>query len=267
MKQDSTELLMCSPEHYGIHYVINPWMKLSRPSDPQRSLAQWTALHEILERLAGTVHVIAPASGLPDMVFTANAGLPVGERFFLSRFRHEQRQHESPHFRKWFEARGFDIVEFPEDVYFEGAGDALFLGPTLFAGYRYRSDIRAHTLIAEQQGIQVLSLELADRRFYHLDTCFAPLNGESALYYPKAFDPYARQVIEANVEDAIAVPAEEALRFVCNAVVIGRNVVIHQDCPRTCKELTARGFGVHETDLSEFIKAGGSAKCLTLQIR
>jgi N-dimethylarginine dimethylaminohydrolase len=267
MQQNRPEFLMCSPEHYGIRYVINPWMKLSRPSDPERSCTQWNALHEILQELAGTIHVIAPASGLPDMVFTANAGLPLGGRLFLSRFRHEQRQPESRHFRRWFEAQGFDMVEFPGDVYFEGAGDALFLGSTLFAGYRYRSDIRAHTLIAERQGIQVLSLELADRRFYHLDTCFAPLNSESALYYPKAFDPYARQVIEANVEDPIAVPAEEALRFVCNAVVIGRDVVIHRDCPRTRKALDARGFTVHETDLSEFIKAGGSAKCLTLQIR
>lgn len=260
------EVLMCPPDHYSIRYVINPWMKLSRQSDPDRARGQWDRLFEMLSGMVSKIHVIPAAAGLPDMVFTANAGLPVGKTFFVSRFRYRQRRPESARFGEWFRQKGFEIVEFPAGIFFEGAGDALFLGETLFAAYRFRSEPRAHTVIAARLGIQVLSLELTDRRFYHLDTCFAPLNSQSALYFPPAFDRYARKVIEANVPDPIAVPAKEALGFVCNAVVVGRDVVVHRGCPRTGTLLEDRGFRVHETDLSEFIKAGGSAKCLTLQI-
>ncbi len=267
MRGIDAELLMCPPEHYGIRYVINPWMKLTRPSDPRAASAQWRSLYGILQGIAGKIHLIRGAADLPDMVFTANAGLIAGHRVFMSRFRYRERQGETKFFRRWFKEQGFETEELPEGVFFEGAGDALFLGASLFAGYRFRSDIRSHTWIGEILEIPVLSLELADKRFYHLDTCFAPLDAGSALYYPGAFDSYGRKVIEENVAEPIAVPREEALRFVCNAVVIGRDVVIHHQCPRTARRLSARGFRVHETDLSEFIKAGGSAKCLTLQIR
>jgi N-dimethylarginine dimethylaminohydrolase len=232
------EILMCSPEHYGIKYVINPWMKLSRPSDPEVSCDQWRNLHAILKTLVEKIHLIRPVPGLPDMVFTANAGLPVGNRVFLSRFRYKQRKPETEHFRRWFMEEGFETFELPDGLFFEGAGDALFLGDSLFAGYRFRSDIESHTYISGKLGIPVLSLELSDKRFYHLDTCFAPLDKNSALYFPEAFDDYGRRVIEQNVPD----PAQ------------------------TARLLETRGFRVHETDLSEFIKAGGSAKCLTLQL-
>lgn len=267
MKKKGPELLMCSPEHYSIRYEINPWMKISRQIDPEKADHQWNSLYDILNGLVHKIHLMKPVSELPDMVFTANAGLPVKRRFFLSRFRYRQRSSEAEHFKKWFKERKFQVVELPQGIFFEGAGDALFLGNTLFAGYRYRSDIRAHSFIAETLGIQVLSLELVDKRFYHLDTCFAPLNRESALYFPGAFDRYAQKVIQENIPDPIRIPSREALRFVCNAVVIGRNVVIHAGCPRTGTMLADRGFKVHETDLSEYIKAGGSAKCLTLQIK
>jgi N-dimethylarginine dimethylaminohydrolase len=266
MKRRTPSFLMCAPEYYAIRYSINPWMKLTRQSDALKSGAQWKELEEILLRLGASIERLLPAPGLPDMVFTANGGLPVGKQVYLTRFRYKERQGETKYFRAWFKQKEYEVIEFPEDVFFEGAGDALFFGGTLFAGYRFRSDIRAHTLIAENSGLPVLSLELVDKRFYHLDTCFAPLDGTSALYYPPAFDRYARKVIEENVPDPIAVPAEEALRFVCNAVVVDKNIVMHHGSPRTAALLAERGFRVYETDLSEFLKAGGSAKCLTLQI-
>jgi len=260
------EFLVCAPEYYAIRYSINPWMKLTRQSHPARSRDQWNRLMRLLQELGASVVEVSPEPDLPDMVFTANAGLPLGRRVYLSRFRHEERRPESGYFRRWFENAGWEVMDLPEHLFFEGAGDALFLGGILFAGYRFRSDISAHTFIAETSGRPVLSLELTDRRFYHLDTCFAPLDEQRALYFPPAFDGYARRVIEANIPDPIAVPEEEALRFVCNAVVIGKDVVIHAGCPRTLRLLADRGFVVHETDLSEFLKAGGSAKCLTLRI-
>ena len=267
MKKNKSELLMCSPEHYAIRYVINPWMKMSRKTHPEKAFRQWKGLYEILSDRVSRIHVINPAAGLPDMVFTANAGLPFENKVILSRFRYKQRKPEAEHFKKWFQGHGFEVVDLPSGIFFEGAGDALFMGDQLFAGYRFRSHIRAHTFISKSLGIQVLSLELVDKRFYHLDTCFAPLNSDAAIYYPGAFDRYACRVIEENVPDPIPVPAKEALQFVCNAVVIGSDVILHGECPVTAKMLQDRGFRIHETDLSEYIKAGGSAKCLTLPIK
>src|SRR5262249_24184349 len=137
-------ILMCPPDYYGIEYEINPWMSRSRGSTPEAARRQWQGLVEILRSLGVTVEFVAPPPQLPDPVFTANAGLVCEKRFFSSRFRHEVRAGETPHFDAWFAAHGFTVEHLPEGMYFEGAGDALFCGKTLFAGYRIRSDVRGH---------------------------------------------------------------------------------------------------------------------------
>jgi len=114
--------------------------------------------------------------------------------------------------------------------------------------------------------VPVLSLELTDDRWYHLDTCLFPLTPETVVYYPGAFDPYACRVITNNFE-TIEVCEEEALRFACNAVVIEKKVVLPSGCPQLTWDLEARGYTVYSVDLSEFLKAGGAAKCLTLFLR
>src|SRR5262249_55481539 len=164
------------------------------------------------------IELMEPRPGLPDLVFTANAGLIHGQRFFSSLFRHEVRARESPHFEAWFAAHGFTVERMPAEMYFEGAGDALFCGAHLFAGYRIRSDVRGHQHLAQQIGKQVLPLELVNPRFYHLDTCFCPLSPDEALYHPEAFDGYGLKVLKSHVPKLLAVSAEEAHRFGCNAV-------------------------------------------------
>src|SRR5437870_4262343 len=168
-------ILMCPADYYGIEYEINPWMRRSRGSTPERARRQWNALYETLRGLGVTVELLAAQPGLPDLVFTANAGLVYGQRFFSSRFRHEVRARETPYFDAWFAAHGFTVEHLPGDTYFEGAGDALFCGRSLFAGYRIRSDVRGHQHLGGVLGVQVLPLELINSRFYHLDTCFCPL--------------------------------------------------------------------------------------------
>lgn len=257
---------MCPPDYYGIEYEINPWMDRRRQADRAAAVSQWKALRELLGEAGAVVSTIAPVPGLPDMVFTANAALVVGSLAVLSHFRHPQRQREEPHFADWLAAHGFEVCRLPEDVYFEGAGDALFCGDTLFAGYRIRSDARGHQLVAERIGYRVIPLELVDPYYYHLDTCFCPLDAHTAAYYPAAFDAYGQQVLREMVPELIEVSAEEARRFACNAVVVGRMVVTNVGCPRLHGVLAERGFVPRETPLDEFVKAGGSAKCLTLRL-
>ncbi|HUG90083.1 MAG TPA: arginine deiminase-related protein [Planctomycetaceae bacterium] len=257
---------MCPPDFYGIEYEINPWMSRGRQSDLERSREQWRALRELLESLGAALELMDPVAGLPDLVFTANAGLVFRERVFLSRFRHPARQGETPVDRMWFQKHGLETIDLPEDWHFEGAGDALFCGDTLFAGYLIRSDAGAMQWVAGETGCRVIPLQLVDPFFYHLDTCFCPLSATEAFYSPAAFDEYGRRALAAHIPTLIEVTADEAARFACNAVVIGRHVVTNTGCPRLAAELAARDYEPHATPLDEFIKAGGSAKCLTLRL-
>ena len=259
-------LLMCAPTSYALLYEINPWMRLTNAPDLPLARTQWQQLYRTLTEEIGAEVSLAPQSpDCPDMVFTANAGLVRGQYVMLSNFRHPQRQREEPHFRDWFESNGYKVCSPSIGCKFEGEGDALFAGGTLLAGYLKRSDICAHRWLGETLAVPVLSLELIDDRWYHLDTCLFPLTQDTLVYYPGAFDSYARVVIANNFE-TLEVTEDEALRFACNAVVIGSHVVLPAGCPKLTGMLEARGYRVHSVDLSEFMKAGGAAKCLTLYL-
>lgn len=266
MPYDAPTILMCPPDFYGIEYEINPWMSRSRDSDSEASRGQWRALHELLASLGANVELMEPAQGLPDLVFTANAGLVHRSRVYLSRFRHDARQGETALDQQWFEQNGFECVELPDGMDFEGAGDALFVGETLFGGYIIRSDASAMQWIGAEIGCRVIPLQLIDTRYYHLDTCFCPLGAATAIVHLPAFDEYAQTAIREHVESLIEVEEAEAQRFACNAVVIGTHVVLNTGCPQLEASLADRGFTTHSTPLDEFIKAGGSAKCLTLRL-
>ncbi len=257
---------MCPPDHYGIEYEINPWMNRRRQVDHQLAVAQWEALREILIQTGATISLVNPVLGLPDLVFTANAAIVFRRSALLARFRHAQRQGEQPHYRSWFEDAGWTVQELPEAYFFEGAGDALFCGDTLFAGYRMRSDAMGHQWIGKQLGCRVIPMELVDPYYYHLDTCFCPLSANQALYFPGAFDVYGRMVLQEIVDELITVSEAEARQFACNAVVVGKTVVTNAGCDKLHRDLADRGFTPIAAPLDEFVKAGGSAKCLTLRL-
>jgi len=262
--------LMCAPDHYDVDYVINPWMEGNiHKSSRDRAVEQWQKLHHVLKDHA-IVDLVKPQRGVPDMVFTANAGLVLGDTVVLSRFFHKERQGEEPYFKEWFESQGCTVHELPKDLPFEGAGDALLdrEGRWLWAGYGFRSELDSHPYLAKWLDIEVLSLRLMDERFYHLDTCFCPLNGGYLLYYPPAFDSYSNRVIEMRVapEKRIAIAEADAVNFACNAVNIDSVVVMNKASESLKKRLTDVGFQVIETPLTEFLKAGGAAKCLTLRV-
>src|SRR5206468_2843906 len=126
-----------------------------------------------------------------------------GRDAILARFRHRERQGETPYDEAWLAHHGFAVLHPPPGVYFEGAGDALFCGDTLFAGYRIRSDARGHQQIGAALGCRVIPLELVDPYYYHLDTCFCPLAPGRAIYFPPAFDEYGRKVLASLIDELI----------------------------------------------------------------
>lgn len=258
--------LMCPARHFGILYEINPWMHREVQADPDRSMAQWERARDTLRDAGAEIETIEPVDGLPDMVFTANAGVVSGSRFVPSRFRHPERGDEEPHYADWFRERGAEIVELPEGPSFEGAGDALPFDGRLLAGYRIRSDFDAHAALARALGVEVLSVELTDPRFYHLDLTFCPLDDRHALIVPEAWDEYGRDVVRSLVPEPIPLTPDEALDFSANAVVVGHRVILPACSPRLGRELERLGFEVAVCAVDEFLKAGGGVRCLTLAL-
>lgn len=262
--------LMCPPTLYDVSYVINPWMAGNIHRCCQRqAMQQWERLYVVMSRLS-QVELLEPQRGSPDMVFTANAGLVRQGVVALSRFLHPERQGEEPHFRRWFDDSGYSVLEFPPATSFEGEGDALFEwdGSRLWAGFGIRTRETSHHYLRQTWGSELLSLHLVDSRFYHLDTCFAPLFGGYVMYFPAAFDSGSRAKIEASYPNEKRIPIAEAdaLRFACNAVNIGRVVIVNEISDDLSKRLESCGFVVLQLELSEFLKAGGAAKCLVLRL-
>jgi N-dimethylarginine dimethylaminohydrolase len=267
---DKTRILMCPPDFFEVDYVINPWMDGQTGSlDLALAREQWEGFRAELETCAEVV-LLEPRAGLPDLVFTANAGLVYGNCAVPSHFMPHERRPEEPFLKAWFEAQGFDVRLLPDDVAFEGAGDALIDrgGPWLWTGHGFRTELVAHDYLREWFDLEVVSIRLVDPRFYHIDTCLCPLEGGYLLYHPPAFDVPSRHEIERRVakEKLIPVSVENAGHFACNAVNVGDRVFMNRTGGRLVTALEERGFRVTQVGLSEFLKAGGSAKCLTLKL-
>jgi N-dimethylarginine dimethylaminohydrolase len=258
--------LMCPPRHFVVLYEINPWMNSEVTVDPDVAFTQWEGLVAALRGAGADVVTVVPHAEVPDMVFTANAGLVNGSRFVPAHFRHPQRRPETELFAAWFEAGGWDVDRLPADLDHEGAGDALPFDGVMLSGYRFRSDARAAGVISDKLGLPVRAIELVDERLYHIDLTFCPLDDRRALCAPQGWDDYGRRVVEALVPEPLWLEEAETMSFCANSVVVGRNVVMPNVPSRIGKQLEAWGFEVAECRVDEFLKAGGGCRCLTLAL-
>ena len=259
-------LLMCPPAHFDVSYAINPWMDVAVAIDRARAQRQWDGLVATLRAAGAQVETLAPQPGLPDLVFTANLGLVDGDTFIPARMRHAQRRGEPALAERWFAEHGYAIRHLGHDVVQEGAGDALAFGGTLVGGYRTRSSASSYVDLARIVDARILPVELVDPRFYHLDIVFCPLDSACALVALGKLDEESARLVRELVPDPIVLTDEEAEAFSANAVVVGRTVVMAACSPRLEDELRARGFDPVVVDVSEFIKAGGGPRCLTLAL-
>ncbi len=262
-------ILMCPPRHFGVLYEINPWMSQEVEVEPARAVEQWEGLAATLRAAGAEVVEMEAHAEVPDLVFTANAGLVNGAQFVPSHFRHAERQPETPVNTEWFSASGWRVDRLPDDIDHEGAGDALPFTPeggrpVLLSGYSFRSDARAATELATLLGCPVRPIQLVDPRLYHLDLTFCPLDGRRAIIAPSGWDAYGRRVVEALVPEPLVLTEEEALSFCANSVVVDGTVVMPTTPPRVGRQLEAWGFDVVESPVGEFLKAGGGCRCLTL---
>jgi N-dimethylarginine dimethylaminohydrolase len=259
-------ILMCRPEHFGIEYEINPWMHVAVEVDHERAVQQWEALHRLYLELGETIELIQSVAGLPDMVFTANAAVVWRRRAVLSRFHHAERAGEELHWRATLERLRFDVHEVSPALSFEGAGDALFVGDHLFLAWGFRTDLAAHAEVASILNVESTSLQLVDPRFYHLDTCFCPLDDNTALIAPVAFADESLELIRGRGLRLIEVPAEVAAGFACNGMPLQGRVISSTAVEALGPELTAIGLDPVALPMDEFMKSGGGVRCLSLPL-
>ena len=258
--------LMCAPAHFDVAYAINPWMDVAVGVDRERAQRQWDDLVATLRDAGAEIELLDPVDGLPDLVFTANLGLVDGDTFIPARMRHPERRPEPAHAEAWFGAQGFAIRRLGDGVVQEGAGDALPFGDALVGGHRTRSSASAYAELARLVAGRILPLELVDERLYHVDIAFCPLDARTALVAPAAFDADGLRVLCDLVPDPIMLTDAEARAFCANAVVVGRTIVMAACTPRLELELRERGLEPVVVDVSEFLKAGGGPRCLTLAL-
>jgi N-dimethylarginine dimethylaminohydrolase len=255
---------MTAPTFFAVEYAINPWMDTSTFVDTHVALNQWETLRQTYKELGHTVELVEPVAGLPDMVYAANGGLLVNGKAVVAQFAYPQRAGESAAYAEWMTRHGYKPAQTRHLN--EGQGDLLVVGSIVLGGYGFRTDRKAHDEIAAHVGMPVVSLELVDPRFYHLDTALAVLDDTTIAYYPPAFSDQARAALLELFPDAIEVSSADAHVLGLNAVSDGLNVVLPAAATGFAAQLRQAGFNPIGVDLSELLKGGGSVKCCTLEV-
>lgn len=258
-------VLMCRPEHFTVSYRINPWMHPEDPTDTFLALKQWTVLYDTYVDLGFTVQLINPLPGLPDMVYAANGGFVLDGIAYGARFHYPERQPEGPAYMEWFRSQGLDVRE-PQKTN-EGEGDFLLVGGTILAASGFRSDTSSHQEIADIYGREVVSLQLVNPSYYHLDTALAVIDSTTIAYLPSAFDEASLTILRQRYPDAIIATEEDAAILGLNSFSDGHNVVIAERATTFAKDLRDRGFNPIGVELSELLLGGGGVKCCTLELR
>jgi N-dimethylarginine dimethylaminohydrolase len=267
--------LFCPPTYFEIRDVKNPFMRGAEPVDAEKAQSQWEGVRRAFEEAGVVTEVIPAVPDLEDMVF-ANNQVFVGqsrknERFIVpSHMRFPSRQREVPCFVEWFRGRGYRVMELDlSNEFLEGHGDLLWHadGSKVWAGFGYRSSrggVERFAAAMRELDVEVIPLELVDGRFYHLDTCFAPLTAEAVLIYPGAFSRVVLDSIRANCPRVHEVDEQEALGFVCNGVAANGRFLTPRLDSGLVRALAREGLEPMVVATSEFEKSGGSVCCLKL---
>jgi len=285
-RDEARKVLLCTPEHYDIIDTKNVHMEdMAGTVKKELAVNQWKHLKSVYQILKNEgklddVLEIAGEPGREDMVFCANQTFPwVTEDdrkvVIMGKMKHASRQQEIVFFEKFFKKLGYELIKLKRSEFFEGMGD-LIPHPTkrlLYGGYGHRTEEITYEEISQLLETPIIPLELIDPHFYHLDTCFMPLDTSTLFICEEAFGEHDLELLENYFPNIISVPREEARNdFSLNAhcmrdKVTGTKTAIIQKGGTTTKmELRNYGYEVIELDTSEFIKSGGSVFCLKMMV-
>ena len=258
-------IFLVKPTYFNINYEINPWMNVENKADIKKALAQWENLVLWYEKLGVDFVVIDPKENKsPDMVFVANAGCVFEDKFILSHFKYKERRSEESFFKEFFEGY-FNVVSFEKEVFFEGQGDAFFACDHVFLGYDFRSSKEALGELQKYTKAPIIQLKLINPNFYHLDTALAYIGKGVFLAVKSAFLENDIKKIK-KLGDVIFLSDVDAKNFAANCIVVDNNILLYKASEKLKKDLKFLGFNVIEVDVSEFLKSGGSVRCMSLVV-
>ncbi len=278
-------VLLCTPDYFDIVDVKNVHMQghvggLNKPL----AIRQWQDLKSVYiswkeKDILKDVVEIQGVEGLEDMVFTANQSFPwlvQGKKVvIMSKMRHASREREVPYFRVFYQNLGYELLELNTNTHFEGMGDLIphYGKNLLYGGYGHRTDETSYREISNLLHAPIILLRLEDPRFYHLDTCFIPVDEDTLLLTPTAFRQDDLKQLSRLFKNIIEIPDEEASRFFAlNAHLVndkksGQKTAVLQKGTTVMKnQLTNLGFEISEIDTSEYIKSGGSVFCMKMMV-
>ncbi len=259
------KVLMSSPDYFKVEYSINPWMVSGTVVDLDLAIHQWNNLKIAIEKAGATVEVVPPHIDFPDLVFTANSGIINNKDVLIANFKYEERRGEEELYKNWFEENGFNVSRIPSEFKFEGRGDAFVYGDYLVGSYGIRSDKEALYFIAEQFNLEPVIVELAQEKFYHLDTCFQHFPTGDAIFFPEAFKDQSLSAFE-KIFNLIPVSENDANKLACNAVVVDNTVIFPSENIDAIETVSKLGLSPISVDVSEFLKSGGACQCLVIAL-
>lgn len=273
-----SKTLMLHPRHYKVSYAINPHMVDSQGKlhevDSSKAVQQWKNLVKVFEKCGLDVEIMDSQAHLPDMVFAANQSFVFWNEslqrpeVLLSNMHFEERKKEVPYFEEFFRTQDYTVHKVPRELSFEGTGDAIFDSERglIFCGYGFRSHKSMPSRLVELTNYPCVPLELCNSHYYHLDTCFAPLNKHEVVIVDEAFTDESLDMIYAAFENVIHVDHIEGKSSLAANLFCpnGKDVIIDQRNTKLIKQLADRNYKMHAVDTGEFLKAGASVFCLKL---
>lgn len=283
---------MSGAQYFDDTAAINPFMNKHIPIDRAKAQAEHDNIKAALRQAGVQITQVVPPPDCQDGVYTANWALIRGNKALLSALP-AVRKNEEAYAERILQELGKDVIRMPDDIHFSGQGDALPCGDYLFIGTGYRTQPKAHQIIAETLGYTVIALQAVPRRtwfgrpainkdsgwpdsfFYDIDLALAVLknpgtHGEKGLiaWCPEAFTKESRKKLHAfDGVDKIEVSLAEAKQaFACNLVSNGETVIMSDGAPQFQETLEERGFITITPRISELAKGGGYIRCTTLTL-
>lgn len=261
------KILLCPPQYYDIEYEINPWMDVKRKANKDKVYAEYASLKQKFDELGIEYSEIEPQPGLPDMVYAANYGFAEGQKFIKANFMYPERRKEADFAQEYLEKLGYETLTIPSDIFFEGQGDLLKTSNQYFFGWGKRSQPTAKPYLETLLNQPLIDFELINPYYYHLDTCFAPLNDTTVMINQRSFKPEGLKKIYETFANVIETSEQDNQFLCCNLVVWEKNIIVGKGITAaTVNTLQEFGFTTHQIDTTEYLKGGGSVKCLSLEL-
>jgi hypothetical protein len=275
--------LLISPIGFGVSSETcadNVYMDVGSAVDVERAHAQHAGLVRTLGEIDVPVVLFPGRQGMPDAVFPNNAFATVPGALIVGSMKHSSRRRETERedIRSFFDGTlGYKVRDLSSlDGFAELTGSLIIdrsrgLG---FCGTSGRTDDVGCKAMHDAFDLALsLRFELVPAE-YHTNIVLSVLAGRAALMHPPSFVDGEIPVAIRRVygDGAIVLSDEEKEHFAGNCLAVSEHDVLFSETalnalrPTTRAALEAMAFRLHDVQVDEFEKAGGSLRCLIAEV-